>query len=154
MKIAGPDGDISWLFQDGDYGYKDFVASVDALVMGRKTYETIQSFGDWPYDDKKTYVLSHATLVGDTPEGVEQYNGDIAKLDLSKHKHVWIVGGAGVAQQFLHQNLIDELILSIHPLILGDGIALFDEIRKPLPLKLEKSESFDSGLTQLTYGRP
>jgi dihydrofolate reductase len=152
--IARNGGAVDWLFTDQDYGYEDFYNSCDRLIMGRNTYEQIQGWGDYPYPDKHGFVFSR-NIQQDRDENVTFVSGDLAdfvsNLKSEDGKNIWLVGGAAIAKVCLENNLIDKFILSIHPLVLGDGIALFPAPLPTLNLKLENSQVFNTGLLQLTY---
>ena len=151
--IAGPKGEIDWLFHDADYGYKAFFDSVEALVMGRKTYELSLSFGEWPYGDKPAYVFTRQTPPDDSR--VRFVAGDaaglIAGLRARASKNIWLVGGAALVSTFLREGLIDEFVISIHPQLLGAGIPLFEPGVPRLGLRLMGVTPFASGLVQLRY---
>ncbi len=156
--IAKDDGDISWLsivdMPGEDYGYAAFIQDVDAIIMGRKTYEKVLSIGsEYLHKDKAGYVLSKSKI--GTENGMTFYSGDLSDL-ISKIKsehsgNVFIDGGAEVVHVMLAQNLIEECVISIIPIMLGSGIRLFQEGRPITKLKLFSSESFASGLVQLRY---
>lgn len=153
--IARPDGSVDWLFTDGDYGYQDFYGSIGTVLMGRKTYDKVLEFGDYPYKDKRSIVFTRqdpSLQITDKPEFV---SGDIVKftdsLRRSEDSDIWLVGGSQIIRLFLEQDLIDEIILSIHPVILGNGIPLFDRIKKEVRMELINDVSFESGLVQLHY---
>ena len=154
--IARRDGGIDWLSivetPGEDYGYARFFAAVDALVLGRGTYDTVRGFAAWPYGDKRCVVLAH-----DPPEaqhGETFHAGPPAPLLERLHadgvRRVYVDGGA-VIRQFLGDGLIDDITLSIIPVILGDGIRLFDGGGPERRLRLQGSQAFASGLVQLTY---
>lgn len=156
--IAREDNDISWLSivekSEEDYGYKDFIDTIDIVIMGRKTYEKVLSFGiEFPHKDKRCYVLSK-TLRG-TNENVQFYNGSINNLIKmlkgEDGKNIFIDGGAEVVREFRSENLIDEYIISIVPVLIGKGIRLFKDTDTESKLKLVESKVFDSGLVQLRY---
>lgn len=158
--IARENNDISWLSMverpNEDYGYNDFVKGVDTVVMGRKTYEKVLSFGiDFPHKDRMCYVLSK-TLEG-TDQNVQFYRGSIDELvkELKKQggKDIFIDGGSEVVREFRNRDLIDEYIISIIPVLLGKGIRLFKEVDIENRLKLIDSKAYDSGLVQLKYER-
>jgi dihydrofolate reductase len=151
--IAGPHGEIDWLFHDADYGYTAFFDSVQALVMGRKTYELSLSFGEWPYGDKPVYVFTRQTppvdvrvhfVVGDAA-------GLVAGLRAQGIQNIWLVGGGALVSTFLQEGLIDEFVISVHPLLLGAGIPLFASGVPRLGLQLAGMTPFASGLVQLRY---
>ena len=137
-----------------DYGFADFFASVDALVIGRNTYETALGFPDWPYAGKRCFVLTHR----ETPSvhGEQFFAGEPAalleQLALSGAQRLYVDGGA-VIRQFLAENLIDDLTLSVVPLLLGQGVPLFGPQVPEQRLTLETSETYESGLVQLRYAR-
>jgi dihydrofolate reductase len=152
--IARTSGDVDWLFTDQDYGYTNFFASIDRLLMGRSTYEQLLTFGEYPYAGKQGFVFSRTTQ-HDHNENVNFVAGDldsfVKNLKLQDGKDIWLVGGAAIAKTCLENNLVDRFILSIHPIILGEGIALFPQTLPTLSLKLEHSKTFETGLVQLTY---
>ncbi len=156
--IAKENEDIDWLSiverPCEDYGYEAFVDSVDTVIMGRKTYDKVLSFGiEFPHKDKKCYVISRTKTGRD--ENVEYYDGDlkelIQQLKSKKGKNIFIDGGAEVVRELKSQNLIDEYVISFIPIMLGKGIRLFKETEGESKLELVKSEAFESGLVQVTY---
>ena len=154
--IARMDGRIDWLFADQDYGFREFFSGVDTVVMGRKTYETSLSFGEYPYPGRAGYVFSR-TRSGERDEHAHFISTGpaefLAGLQQKPGKAIWLVGGSELAQAFAQADLIDEYVISIHPVILGSGIPLF---RSPLPtqkLLFRDSTTFDTGLVQLSYSR-
>lgn len=151
--IARKSGEIDWLFTDQDYGYTEFYAQVDTLIMGKKTYQQVLSFGEYPYKDKEVFVFSK-TASGKTDNNVKFVNSDwlnfIKTLRQSDGCNIWLVGGAQLIYFFLQHDFIDELILSIHPIILGDGIPLIvSDASLETKLKLKNVKTFDSGLVQI-----
>ena len=153
--VADNDHGLDWLFTDGDYGYKDFYGSIGGLVMGRKTYDVIRGFADWPYADRPCWVFSRRPAVAH--EGVHFVAGRPADLVPQIAEEVdgpiWLVGGGEITAEFMVADMVDELILSVHPIVLGDGIRLFHRGIPRLDLELVNSETWASGLVQLTYSR-
>ncbi len=154
--IAGKNGEIDWLFTDRDYGYAGFFKTIGVVIMGRKTYEQALTFGEYPYMGAEGYVLSRSRA-GTTDENVTFISGDVAdfvrSLKAKRGKEIWLVGGSEAIRTFIEHDLIDEFIISIHPVIFGDGIPLF---HPPLPkryLRLQNCKTFDTGLVQVTYVR-
>jgi dihydrofolate reductase len=156
--IAKPNDDLSFLSiveQEGqDYGYADFVKTVDAVIVGRKTYDKVISMGfDFPYADKDVYVITRATKpnIG----SINFFTGDlktlIGKLKSENGKNIYCDGGAEIVNELLKSNLIDEFIISVIPILLGNGIKLFKDGRGEQKLELVSVQSFDKGLTQLHY---
>jgi dihydrofolate reductase len=153
--IARNDGDISWLYCDQDYGYKAFLKTIDAVVMGRKTYEQVLTFGEYPYKGMLGYVVTSRKKLEGPAKQVRLYNGSLSVLvDEIKQKNkkdIWLIGGGQLVSGFLNAGLIDEIVLSIHPIILGKGIPLFPDIRHERSLKLLDSKKFTTGLLQIKY---
>lgn len=156
--IARENNDIDWLSivenPPEDYGYSKFIKSIDTVIMGRKTYDKVLSFGiDFPYKGKKCYVISR-TRSGDD-ENVEYYSASLVDLtnDLKNRegKNIFIDGGAEVVNELLKVNIIDEFIISVIPIFLGSGIRLFNDGRPSQLLKLKSAKEFSSGLVQLWY---
>ncbi len=154
--IAGPSGEIDWLFHDQDYGYTEFLSSVDTLIMGRRTYKVTRSFGPWPNGDRKTFVFSRSqqpvtdeNIVFVTPD-VPQFINDLKQ---KPEKEVWLVGGREVVDEFVRHDLIDEFRIFVHPVLLGDGIGLFRPPFDRRALKLDRVTQFDSELVEMAYSR-
>jgi dihydrofolate reductase len=156
--IARPDGTFDFLSiverPDEDYGFAEFFASVDALVVGRNTYETALAFPEWPYAGKRCIVLTHRETA--SIHGEQFFNGAptalVDQLGLSGAQRLYVDGGA-VIRRFLADGLIDDVTLSIVPVLLGEGIALFGPEVPEQPLRLESSNAYESGLVQLRYAR-
>ncbi|MDM7924354.1 MAG: dihydrofolate reductase family protein [Pyrinomonadaceae bacterium] len=157
--IARENGDIDWLTSGEsakeDYGYNDFIAAVDALVIGRNTYETVLGFGGWFYGEMPVYVLSSRELEK-LPEGgkVERMSGEpkaiLEELASRGHTHVYVDGGVTV-QRFLRDDAIDRIIVSRLPILIGTGIPLFGETGRDIRLKLVSVKEFPSGMVQTEY---
>lgn len=156
--IARTDGSIDWLEtverQDEDYGYSEFLNSVDILLMGRKTFDQVLKFGEWPYAGKQTIVFSRQSQNKDRSE-VKFFSGTPETLSqqIDKHSTVWLVGGGELNNAFLAADAIDEIILSIIPVCLGDGIPLFQTTSFTPKFKMIKCRSFDTGVVQIHYKR-
>jgi len=162
--IARPDGGLDWLEGDGtaemvDHGYETFVAGVDAVVMGRNSFETVMSFEHWPYT-KKVIVLSsgQVDLTAARARGadVEVMNGSpeqlVTELAAKGLFRLYVDGGVTV-QRFLRAGLVDRLILTQLPVLIGQGIPLFGALDKDIRLKLVASRTFPGGLVQSEYAR-
>ena len=138
--IARHDGDIEWLsiaqMAGEDYDYGDFWESIDVLIIGHNTYKKIMALPKYPYGDKKLVILKS----GVSPQQ--------ALAQFKQDAHLYIDGGMTI-HSFIAQRLLDELIISILPILLGNGIPLFAEVESTLTLI--ESKSFDSGLVQLHY---
>lgn len=156
--IARPNGDIDWLPAGGGepHGYDEFIASVDALVIGRKTFETVLAFPAWPYADKRVVVLSSRPLDLSAVAGgvVEQMAGTpaeiVSRLAATGADHLYIDGGITI-QRFLRAGLIERLIITRVPVLIGDGIPLFGPLPHDLRLRHVATRHFPSGLVQSEY---
>lgn len=168
--IATAEGSVDWLHSAGnqdadmsenpDMGFNDFIASVDCMIMGRKCMETLAAFElppeQWPYGNIKIYVLSHSVKVA--PENlrdkVEMYSGDILtlvnRLDGEGYKNAYIDGGATITS-FLNHQLINEMIITKAPVVLGNGIPLFGKIDQPIELEQASAQAFPNDYIQVRY---
>lgn len=159
--IARADGDIDWLSivesPGEDYGYSNFIQAVDTVIMGRKSYEKVLSFGiEFPHAGRKCYVLTRTERPADS--NAEFYSGDIGSLvkslKQSEGRNIFVDGGAEVVSELMKRDLIDEYIISIIPIFLGRGISLYKGDGSEMRLQLRSSKQFKSGLVQLSYARP
>jgi dihydrofolate reductase len=161
--IARNDGAIDWLNEanatvpDGeDCGFQAFMDSIDALIMGRKTYEQVLSFGEWPYGRTPVVVLSRNPI--SFPPGVpvtvthssEPPRDLLERLSNEGVEHVYVDGGTTI-EGFLSEGLIDEITVTVIPIALGDGIPLFRSEGKDINLKHVRTTAFDFGFVQTTY---
>lgn len=156
--IAKPDGDLAWLIERGesipDSGYDAFVDSVDALIMGRTTYETVAGFdGDWPYP-KPVFVLSTtldpATV---TQPGVSVHRGMQEVLEAfaeAGFSDAYVDGGKTI-QAFMDAGLIERIIVSLAPVLIGSGARLFGPVPEDVPLELVSANDIGGGFAQLEY---
>ncbi|QPC47855.1 dihydrofolate reductase family protein [Mangrovibacillus cuniculi] len=156
--IAKKDDTIDFLSvvekENEDYGYYGFVETVDTVIMGRKTYEKVLSFPvDFPHKERDCFVLSQSKKGKDN--NVTFYDGNVKDLvdELKKKegKNIFVDGGAGAVHALREQNLIDEYVISIIPVLLGNGIRLFKDLDHQQTLELVESQSFDTGLVQVKY---
>jgi dihydrofolate reductase len=156
--IARPNGRLDFLPEGGGeaHGYNEFFASVDALVIGRKTFETVLAFPDWPYGDKRVVVLSARKLdLSKVPGGtVEQMQGSpreiVSKLEDRGIRHIYVDGGVTI-QRFLREGLIQRLIITRVPILIGEGIPLFGSLPKDVRLEHVQTWHYASGLVKTEY---
>ncbi len=156
--IAAPDGDIRFLdamaVEGEDYGYKSFYERCDTLIYGRKTYDKIISFGiPWPHAGKRTFVFTRQELES-TREVVfiqEPLAPFISRLKEEPGEIIYCDGGGEMVRALLQEKLVDELIVSVIPVLLGEGISLFPPSFPTQALQLKKHQAFSSGLVQLHY---
>jgi dihydrofolate reductase len=157
--IARKDGTIDWLPLPvpgaEDYGYEAFLATVDTLLMGRKTYEQVLTLGPWPYAGRRCLVFS-GTRGGQRDAHAEFVDCDIAACvrDLkatSGEGVIWLVGGAEIIAPCLAGEVVDEIILTTVPVLLGEGIRLFPETSWTTRLRVQDVRAYPDGLVQQTY---
>jgi dihydrofolate reductase len=156
--IAGPNDDLSFLQsveQPGeDYGYENFVAGVDTVILGRKTFDKVKSFNIGnPHAGRQTYVITSTPKPAEPEitfytEGPEKL---IQQLQSEPGKNIFVDGGAQLIHSLLQLNLIDEWIVSIIPVMIGDGVKLFSNHKQSNSLTLVSTKSFPKGLVQLHY---
>lgn len=159
--IARKDGSLDWLGNPDaasgeDYGYRAFFDSIDVLVMGRHTFETVLGFGTWPYADKRVIVLSSRPV--DFPPGMpdnvscssEPPAALAQRLEDEGARHLYVDGGITI-QRFMAAGLIDDMTITRIPVLLGEGIPLFGPTGGDVPLKHVATRAFENGYVQSTY---
>jgi dihydrofolate reductase len=156
--IARPDGNLDFLPADGGepHGYDEFMASVDALVIGRKTFETVLAYATWPYGQKRVVVLSSRPVDFSGVRGgvVGQMAGSpaeiVAKLAASGVQHVYVDGGITI-QGFLRAGLVQRIIITRVPVLIGSGIPLFGSLPRDVRLRHVATQNYSSGLVKSEY---
>jgi|SRR5690606_1813973 dihydrofolate reductase len=160
--IAKPDDDLSFLSivekEGEDYGYAQFNKSIDTIIVGRKTYDyVLKEIGPSHYDngERDVYVITRTEKpdTGKTIFYTESLSQLVKQLKVKDGKNIYCDGGAEVINELLRNDLIDELIISIIPILVGNGIRLFNDGRPEQELELVNSKAFDTGLVQLFYKR-
>src|SRR4030095_13741629 len=157
--IARPDGDLEWLTSrpapKGFYGMNAFMQSIDTKVIGRKTFYVRLRMGVKCDSKDRTIVFSHPPPPAGAPSGVEFVNEAIgpyvSRLREQTGKDIWLMGGGGIIASFLDAQAIDEFVISVAPLFIGDGIPLIARRHRHVPLELRSVERFEDGLVQLRY---
>ncbi len=160
--IARLDGKLDWLDkvapvdETEDYGYQSYIRTIDCIVMGRKTFDKVSSFSKWPYEGKRVIVFSQTLkeAPADFMDKVEVYNGKpemlVVDLQYQGVRKVYLDGGLTI-QSFLAKGLVDEMIITQVPVLIGRGIPLFGMLQKDVRLTLGQSKSFSSGFVQSHY---
>jgi len=161
--IARTDGNVDWLDDPdylveggGDMGYGAFYGSIDTTLMGNATYQKVLGFDvPFPYPAKKNYVFSRSEMEND--DNVEYVSGDIVvftkQLKTQPGKDIWLIGGGQINTIFIENGLIDQIILTIVPITLGNGIPMFQKGKMETKFALEKSQTFQNGMVQLTFNK-
>lgn len=155
--IAGEDGEVGWLFSDQDYGYSTFLQRIDTSLMGAATYRQVLGFGEFPYKNIANYVFTLQPFGGDHPYVAfitRNIPAFVEELKTGDGKDIWLIGGGEINGLLLSHQLIDEIILSIHPVVLGKGVPLFRNTTVPSTWDFLEVKSFSSGLVQLSYAKP
>ena len=160
--IAKGDGTTSWMQSNDTYNkgkvlseedIANFLSGVECYVMGSKTYEHALALG-WPYGEVPVIVVTNRKLKANK-KYVEFFSGDLEKLinqELKpKYKNIWMVGGAMLTKEFMRQQLADEIVIAIMPIILGEGTLFFDYIGKEQPLHLKDVTPYNDGMVELSY---
>ena len=158
--IARSNGSLDWLeaadTEEEDYGYEEFFDSIDTTIMGNTTFRQILGFDvEWPYSEKRNYVCTtgepeereEATLTDRDPVEL------VRELKRQEGRDIWLVGGGRLNATLLEADLIDRMIITVVPVVLGDGIKLFEGSSKELPWELTEADAYDNGFLQLTYRR-
>jgi dihydrofolate reductase len=169
--IADPDDGLEWLTgYEGSYAgddsepmkgsYDEFYAGIGALVMGSTTYEwVLDHVDDWPYAGKPTWVLSTRDL--GMPDGIDEGEVTVAAADVAEihdqvseaagESDIWVVGGGNVASQYADAGLLDEVLVTVVPVVLGEGKPLFDQGIPGGPMHLAGARAWDTGMVELRY---
>ena len=157
--IARPDGDLDWLTSrpapKGFYGMNTFMRSIDTTLLGRKTYEVSLRLGATFDRKRRTIVFSRQAPPADAPAGVEFVTGAIGpfvdRLRAQPGKDIWLMGGGDLIASFLDAHAIDEFVVSVVPVFIGEGIPLIARRHRHVPLELLTSARFEDGLVQNRY---
>jgi len=159
-KIAKTDGSVEWLEAmpkpDGsDYGYNEFYNSIDTTIQGYSTYKQIVSWGiDFPYQGKKNYVLTSDPSLEDNQDVKFIASDHIKFIKRLKHQEgsdIWLIGGGKANAALLDAKLIDELYVFVMPIILNEGIDIFDVLKRDKSLQLRSSRSYSTGVVEMIY---
>ena len=160
--IAKPNDDLSFLKivekEGEDYGYAAFTATIDTIILGRKTYDwVLKEIGSTHYDngDRDVYVITRTArpAVGRTTFYTGNLTELVQQLKTGSGKNIYCDGGAEIVNELLKDDLIDEFVISVIPVLVGDGTRLFKDGRPEQQLELISAKTFDTGLAQLYYKR-
>lgn len=158
--IAKPNDDLSFLSlvekEDEDYGYAEFISTIDTVIIGRKTYDWVKAHvPEYIHADKTTYVITRTAkpTIGKTEFYTGRLDELVKELKTKKGKNIFCDGGAEVVNALLQHGLIDEIILSLIPVLLGEGTRLFKDKAPEQVMTLVSARAYDTGLVQLHYRR-
>ena len=141
--IARESGDIDWLPQPSESSFNTFYKSVDTVIMGKTTYDQILTFGAYPYQDKKSFVFTRTQKNNDkNVEFVSNVKKFVNDYLFKSEENIWLVGGGKLIGTFLKLGVVDEIITTVIPILLGKGISLFQDIENDIKLKLVKTERY------------
>ncbi|MDF1754462.1 MAG: dihydrofolate reductase family protein [Verrucomicrobiales bacterium] len=151
--IEGPNGEYDWCFTDQDYGMTEFLSRVDTIFFGRKSYEQLKSSAPDAFADKRAIVFSRTLKDGENGLKVigEDLEKEVSELLIQPGKDIWLFGGASLVSTLLKMKVVDELMIAVHPLILGKGKPLFTGVDERIHLKLTDTKTYSSGLVQMFY---
>ncbi|MBW8684195.1 dihydrofolate reductase family protein [Chitinophaga rhizophila] len=160
--IARKDDDIKWLTEfpypeNDDYGYADLLSRIDTTIMGNATYSVVRdSLEPWPYGDKMSYIFTRSAAGEDT-DNIKFIRNDIPAfidhLQQTPGKDIWLIGGGKLNTLFLQHDWIDEMIIHVIPVIIGEGISLFEGSTFERRFKLEETQTYSTGVVMLRYSR-
>jgi len=159
--IARPNGDLDWLpgeesgIPEEDHGYFEFMSTVDVVIMGRGTFEKVLTFGGWPFRKPVVVLSSRPSVIPpELPKSVEAMSGSpaevVARLESRGLKHAYIDGGVTISR-FLEAGLIQRMIITRIPVLIGSGIPLFGRLTRDVRLKHVATRTYESGLVQTEY---
>ncbi len=157
--LADENGGVDWLepFQKEsyDYGYTDFLKTIGTVLSGSKTYEQAKDFPDgWNFPGTKSYIFTSRDIDTGGREDIVIWRdgvGELADALRSEPKDIWLLGGAALAANFFNEGLVDELILTQIPVVLGKGKPMFEGIDRQLSLQLQSLEQFPNGVVQMVH---
>ena len=152
--IEGPNGEYDWCFTDQDYGMTEFLNQIDTIFYGRKSYEMMMSAtedGKNPFGNKQSIVFSRTLPTSDEYTVISNnVKDEVTSMKSLEGKNIWLFGGAELTNSLLEARLVDELMLAVHPIVLGKGKAMFN-LRQRKSLTLLDAKTYSSGLVSLHY---
>ena len=150
--IARENGEIDWLPETTESGYDAFYNLIDTVITGKTTYDQVLTFGEYPYKDKKSFVFTRSST--QNKDENTEFVSDVEKFVKDGFpgagENIWLVGGTQIIASFLNQGAVDEIIISVIPILLGKGIPLFKNIENETKLELVKTVKYEQ-LVDLHY---
>tara|TARA_R110001592_G_scaffold8105_1_gene44474 strand:+ start:63943 stop:64458 length:516 start_codon:yes stop_codon:yes gene_type:complete len=159
-KIAKPDGSVEWLEAipnpgEIDHGYSDFYKSIDTTIQGNTTYKQILSWGiDFPYSDKKNYVFTRNMDLENTEQVTfiaDKHLDFVKQLKADEGRDIWLIGGGQLNTMMLNEKLIDEIQIFVMPIVLTEGIELFENLPNETNLTLIETKAYPTGAVEIKY---
>jgi dihydrofolate reductase len=153
--IEGPNGEYDWCFTDQDYGLNEFFERIDAIFIGRKSYEMMQQQGEAIAGMPVLTEYVFSSTLTSVKEGAVLISGDsmaeARRIKNQPGKDIWLFGGAALYDALMKEGLVDELWMSVHPILLGSGKPLFREQHGRRKLRLLESKTYETGLVSVRY---
>lgn len=151
--IADENGGVGWLdrFDDADYDYEKFMAEMDSIVFGRRTYEQQLTFGAWPFAGKRSFVLTQNALSDPNVETASGMDVLLRRLEEESLQRTWIIGGGQTMAAFLERGLVDRIDHFVIPVLLGRGVPLFGQLAASSGWRLNSTRAFPNGVVHLRY---
>lgn len=153
--IEGPNGEYDWCFTDQDYGLSDFFKRVDAVFIGRKTYDMMLAMGNQNSGLPKLKEYIFSTTLEKVKTGAvliaSNIKSNVEKIKKEKGKDIWLFGGAGLTSSLMNEGLVDVVSLAIHPVLLGGGKPLFSQLKEKVHLQLLDTKTYSTGLVHMSY---
>jgi dihydrofolate reductase len=153
--IEGPNGEYDWCYTDQDYGMTDFLKRTDAIFFGRRSYEVLMRSENNPYPGRRKYLFSRTmkSTIGGAQIIGDNFIKEVMEIKYQPGKDIWLFGGASLTSSLMNAKLVDELQLSIHPILLGKGKPLFQGLNGRIKFNLIGTKKYSTGLVQLFYHR-
>lgn len=150
--IARPDGAIDWLFHDQDYGFTEFLSGIDAVIMGRKTYEQPLTYGEAPFKEKEHFIFSRTLESCEVGTVVRTTVDEFVRDERMKvGKGIWLIGGGELAGDFFSAEAVDRLVVFIHPVLIHRGLPFASGVLADVKLRLIGTHAFETGLVRMEY---
>lgn len=154
--VADADGDSRWMepYRDSMFGESGFLEKIGAVILGRRTFQMMQAFGEWPYEDKTAFVLASEAPWGLPPNAFFVTNGIAAAVQAARErtsKDIWVVGGAVTMESALEEELVDIVEICIVPSLIGSGLSMLNSLKRQQKLEFEGIQAFADGLVKLRY---
>ena len=154
--VADSEGDSTWLepYRESMFSESGFLEKIGAVILGRRTFQMMEAFGEWPYEDKQAFILTSQAPWGLPPNAYFVREGIAAAVQAARErtaKDIWIVGGAMTMQSALEARLVNVVEICVVPTLIGSGLSMLNDLSKRTRLDFEGIEAFSDGLVKLRY---